>query len=304
MKYLIEYRLFESAEAILKATAGFGTDEEALVKAIIEIQSADELAKIDAELAANGSAEYKSVKAAVDGELGIFDRVYKQMISKKFEELGLTSYLKDGIIPAQVKKSQAEPVKSQSTASGETKKLSQGKVSINSNKSAPLIVVFGGIDVGGRTSGDYMYDYFKEDTLGKTTTFVANSSRIDGVKAWDEISQLGLSPSKKILYLFSGGYLPGMSLLAKVPAENWDKIYLVDIWIGNNQNTQKIYTELAEAHPDKVKYYYTGGENGAGGSNNLTAKKEIIAAVKDSKAASSHMGANDIAVTDLKSDIA
>ena len=88
----------------------------------------------------------------------------------------------------------------------ETQTLSQGKININSNKSAPLIVVFGGIDVGGRSSGSYMYDYFKEDILSKATTFIANSSKIDGSKAWSEISGLNLTPSKKILYLFSGGF--------------------------------------------------------------------------------------------------
>lgn len=184
-----------------------------------------------------------------------------------------------------------------------TQTLSQGKININSNKSAPLIVVFGGIDVGGRSSGSYMYDYFKEDTLSKATTFIANSSKIDGSKAWSEISGLNLTPAKKILYLFSGGYLPGMSLLAKVAASEWAAIYLVDIWIGQNANTENFYTKLTADFPDTVKYYYTGGENSAGGSNNLNAKKKMIAAVNYSKSAGSHMGANDIAVNDLRGDI-
>ena len=303
MKYLITYSLFESAEAIIKATAGWGTNEEDLVKAIDGIETVEDLAKIDAELAANSSSEYKSVKDAIDGELGMFDKVYREAISTKFQQLGLPTYLKDGQIP-NAKQSAPSPKKDEASSAGKTQKLSQGKISINSNKSAPLIVVFGGIDVGGRVSGDYMYDYFKKETLDKATTFVANSSRIDGTAAWEEISKTDISPSKKVLYLFSGGYLPGMSLLKRVPASNWDKIYLVDIWIGNNSNTASFYTELASANPDKVNYYYTGRENSAGGSNNLTAKKEIITSVKNSKAAASHMGANDIAVNDLNTDLA
>jgi len=304
MKHLLEYKIFESAESIIDATTGAGTDEESLVQAIAGIQTPEDLSKIDAELASNLNSEYKSVKDAIAGELGVFDKVYKDAIAQKFNQLGLPNYLEDGIIPIKsdrVEKAQTEkPIK---TGMSETKTLSQGKININSNKSAPLIVVFGGIDVGGRSSGSYMYDYFKEDTLSRATTFIANSSKIDGDKAWSEISGLNLTPSKKILYLFSGGYLPGMSLLNKVPASDWAEIYLVDIWIGQNANTENFYTKLTADFPDKVKYYYTGGENSAGGSNNLKAKKEMIDSVSYSKSAGSHMGANDIAVNDLKGDI-
>ena len=94
-----------------------------------------------------------------------------------------------------------------------------------------------------------------------------------------------------------------MSLLNKVSASDWAEIYLVDIWIGQNANTENFYTKLTADFPDKVKYYYTGGENSAGGSNNLKAKKEMIDSVSYSKSAGSHMGANDIAVNDLKGDI-
>ena len=304
MKHLLEYKIFESAESIIDATTGAGTDEESLVQAIAGIQTPEDLSKIDAELASNLNSEYKSVKDAIAGELGAFDKVYKDAIAQKFNQLGLPNYLEDGIIPIKsdrVEKTQIEkPIKS---AMAETQTLSQGKININSNKSAPLIVVFGGIDVGGRSSGSYMYDYFKEDILSKATTFIANSSKIDGSKAWSEISGLNLTPSKKILYLFSGGYLPGMSLLNKVSASDWAEIYLVDIWIGQNANTENFYTKLTADFPDKVKYYYTGGENSAGGSNNLEAKKEMIDSVSYSKSAGSHMGANDIAVNDLKGDI-
>ena len=292
----------------MAAAAGTGTDEEALVKAVADIKTLADLSKIDAELKSNPDSEYKSVKQLVAGELGYFDRSYQETITKKFVELGLPNYLNDGIIPATAAKSQAaQPDRSSQTDSqtGTTKgqSLSQGKITVNSDKAAPLVVVFGGIDVGGRASGDYMYDYFKPDTLSNTTTFIANSSRIDGAQAWSEISGLGLTPVKKILYLFSGGYLPGMSLLNKVDPTEWAAIYLVDIWIGQNQNTKNFYTNLAADFPDKVKYYYTGGENSAGGSNNLAAKRQIIAAVNRSKGSDTHMGANDIAVTDLVNDI-
>jgi len=307
LKYLLDYRLFESASDIIAAAAGNGTDEEALVKAVEDIKTLADLSKIDAELKSNPDSEYKSVKELVAGELGIFDRSYQEEIAKKFVELGLPNYLNDGIIPARPDRDQpdqsTQPDSASQTATPESQSLSQGKITVNSDKSAPLVVVFGGTDVGGRVSGDYMYDYFKPDTLPDTTTFIANSSRIDGARAWSEISDLGLTPTKKILYLFSGGYLPGMSLLNKVDPTEWAAIYLVDIWIGRNQHTENFYTNLATDFPDKVKYYYTGGEKSAGGSNNLAAKRQIIATVNRSKGSDSHMGANDIAVTDLVNDI-
>ena len=290
----------------MAAAAGTGTDEEALVQAVADIKTLADLSKIDAELKSNPDSEYKSVKELVAGELGYFDRSYLETITKKFVELGLPNYLNDGIIPATVTATRSQPDRSdRSSQTGpiESQTLSQGKITVNSDKSAPLVVVFGGTDVGGRVSGDYMYDYFKPDTLPDTTTFIANSSRIDGAQAWSEISGLGLTPVKKILYLFSGGYLPGMSLLNKVDPTEWAVIYLVDIWIGRNPNTENFYTNLAADFPDKVKYYYTGGENSAGGSANLAAKQQIIAAVNRSKSSDTHMGANDIAVTDLVNDI-
>jgi len=288
----------------MAAAAGIGTDEEALVKAVADIKTPADLSKIDAELKSNPNSEYKSVKELVAGELGYFDRSYQEEIAKKFIELGLPNYLNDGIIPATETKPQpAQPDRSSQTGTTEGQSLSQGKITVNSDKSAPLVVVFGGTDVGGRVSGDSMYDYFKQDTLPDTTTFIANSSRIDGAHAWSEISGLGLTPVKKILYLFSGGYLPGMSLLNRVAPTEWAAIYLVDIWIGRNQNTKNFYTKLAADFPDKVKYYYTGGEKSAGGSANLAAKRQIIATVNRSRGSVSHMGANDIAVTDLVNDI-
>ena len=37
--------------------------------------------------------------------------------------------------------------------------ISGGKILFCKNKTAPLLIVYGGIPVGGRSSGDYMWDY-------------------------------------------------------------------------------------------------------------------------------------------------
>ena len=60
---------------------------------------------------------------------------------------------------------------------GQKTSVSQGSFNLNTNKNAPLVVVFGGTDVGGKASGKYMYDYFTPDVLSKYNVFVANSSR-------------------------------------------------------------------------------------------------------------------------------
>ena len=105
MKYI---RLFEHytglSEAIatdlIDAVSGFGTDEEALVKAIASITTSAELAQVDAELAMAKDSKYKSVKDIVERELGVFDTVYKDAIQTKLMSLGLPTYLKDGVVAA------------------------------------------------------------------------------------------------------------------------------------------------------------------------------------------------------------
>jgi hypothetical protein len=195
---------------------------------------------------------------------------------------------------------------------GQKTSVSQGSFNLNTNKNAPLVVVFGGTDVGGKASGKYMYDYFTPDVLSKYNVFVANSSRISGNKAWKEIQEksleLGLTPRKKILYLFSGGYLPAMSMGSSYDInkkvdylnENFDKIFLVDIWIGKSGSA--FYKLLAEKYGNKVEYYSYGGKNSGGGSNNIPVRNTIISkASKSHLTAPDHMRTNNEAIKSLKS---
>lgn len=200
----------------------------------------------------------------------------------------------------------------QSGSRGNPVKLSQGTLNLNTNKTAPLIVVFGGTDVGGKTSGQYMYDYFTSDILSKYNVFIANSSRINGDKAWKEIiekcTELGIFPTKKILYLFSGGYLPAMGINKNLDINkridylnsNFDKIFLVDIWIGEGGST--FYKKLAEKYGKKLEYYSYGGQNSAGGSSNISVRKIIISkAYKSFLNSPDHMKTNLEAIKSLKS---
>jgi len=174
-----------------------------------------------------------------------------------------------------------------------------GKFSEAKNKTAPLVVVYGGIDVGGRKSGDYMYDYL--NTLGNSVNlFVAKDANINGKSAYtslkNKMSSLSINPSKKILYLFSGGWGPGKELLNSVSASEFDAIYLVDIWMGKDSSSS-FYKKLAADNRSKVKYFYTSF-----GAQNKSATDDIIKSINYSKlnGNNDHMSTNIDAVSDLK----
>ena len=173
---------------------------------------------------------------------------------------------------------------------------SYGKFTSGKDKSAPLVVVFGGIPVGGRESGDYMYDYFNK-TGDKYNLFVAKSHKINGAEAYqslkNKISSGEIAPSKKILYLFSGGYRPGQSALTKFKPEEFDKIILVDIWMGNS-TVSSFYKDLASKYKDKVEYYYTDY-----GANNSSARDSIAASAAKKEKVSGHMASNINAINSL-----
>ena len=169
-----------------------------------------------------------------------------------------------------------------------------GKFSEGASKSSPLAIVFGGIPVGGKQSGEYMYDYFNK-TGNKLNLFVAANANVNGKSSYDSVMKKDITPSKKILYLFSGGYKPGMELLKSVGADSFDKIYLVDIWMGN-ASVSDFYTKLVKENKGKVEYYYTSF-----GANNNTARNTISQTVLKSSENSknNHMDTNNDAVGTL-----
>lgn len=175
---------------------------------------------------------------------------------------------------------------------------SYGKFTPASLKSSPLVVVYGGIPVGGRESGDYMYDYFKK-TGNKYNLFVAKSHKVDGPLSYSSLIQKtkssSINPTKKVLYLFSGGYRPGKDLLTKVGVEEFDKIFLVDIWMGSSP-VSTFYKNLALKNPGKVEYYYT-----TFGGNDSSATSYIASKASKSfkNAKNNHMLTNVDAVASL-----
>lgn len=177
-----------------------------------------------------------------------------------------------------------------------------GKFTAGKDKTSPLVVVYGGIDVGGRKSGEYMYDYFSA-TGNSYNLFIARDAKIDGKKAYEDLKsnleKEGIKPSKKILYLFSGGWGPGKKLLESVGAKEFDKIYLVDIWMGNSASSD-FYKNLVKNNKQKVEYYYTSS-----GASNDSARKDLItfAPVAVQNKQNDHMSTNKDALVSLTKSV-
>ena len=184
-----------------------------------------------------------------------------------------------------------------------------GKLSIASNAAAPLLVVFGGITVDGVQSGVYMWNYMN-GIKDRFHIFVALSNDVDGDKAYDSLMKAvqgqSLSPSQQILYLFSGGYRPGMGLLNSKGSDPFSSIYLVDIWMGVTKKSHSIvpdfYKALVDKIPAKITYVYTSfGANNNGArdyiANRLGSQRAtLVQGQKGEDGMQTHMRTNAVAV--------
>lgn len=177
-----------------------------------------------------------------------------------------------------------------------------GELSIAPDKSAPLLVVFGGIPVSQTefdgierekpvyvSSGVYMWRYMN-GLKSRFHIFVAANTDVHGDKAYDALLTAlkanGIDPSqsKPILYLFSGGYKPGMELLGGDSADRFSSIFLVDIWMGfGKKNPSPVvpnfYKHLVNAHSDMITYVFTSF-----GANNDDARDTIAKTLHSQKA--------------------
>lgn len=188
-----------------------------------------------------------------------------------------------------------------------------GKLLPATDAGAPLLIVFGGKAVDGRTSGDYMWD-FMDDIEGKYHIFVANNQWVKGKEAYEALMKMmetkGLTASTQILYLFSGGWNPGIHVLRSEGAKTFSAIFLVDIWMNKDEDSgkasAKFYQTLADTDGDKLTYIYTpkGAVNAKARdyiANKLGAKKsqkvDYQEGVDDMD---THMSTNKVAVGFLK----
>lgn len=164
--------------------------------------------------------------------------------------------------------------------------LGYGKLSLAPQSNAPLLMVFGGIDVAESVidpadkahakdmvqSGVYMWKYFN-NLKSRYHIFVAHNPKVNGALAYRYVLYTlqwkGFPPAvcpvaepdpysgpSQVLYLFSGGYKPGIELLNSYPVKLFSTICLVDIWM-KSQTVATYYENLAAANANKTFYIHT-----------------------------------------------
>jgi len=179
-----------------------------------------------------------------------------------------------------------------------------GRLSIAPDANAPLLVVFGGIDVGSVPSGQYMWNYMNA-LQERFHIFVAQSNIVNGPHAYHAllktVEEKGLTPSGQILYLFSGGYGPGMGVLAGRGVTQFSAIYLVDIWMGVTKKAGSwvpdFYRTLADHNAAKMTYVYTTfGANNEKARDHIAKKLSPRSTLVTGKGMDVHMSTNSVAV--------
>jgi hypothetical protein len=178
-----------------------------------------------------------------------------------------------------------------------------GRLSVAPKASAPLLVVFGGIDVNGVHSGTYMWDYMG-GIKDRFHIFVAASNTVNGDDSYrtlkSTLEEKGLTPSTQILYLFSGGWRPGVNVLRAGGRTLFSSIYLVDIWMGvskhSGSTSPDFYKALAKEYGPKITYVYTtfGANNSA--ARDYIASKAANAVLVEGSGMSIHMSTNTATV--------
>jgi hypothetical protein len=196
-----------------------------------------------------------------------------------------------------------------------------GELSLAPDPKAPLLVVFGGIAVSQDefdgikrkkqiyvSSGTYMWKYMSA-LKSRFHIFVAANSDVHGDNTYESLMTAlkakGIDPSqsKPILYLFSGGYKPGMDLLSGNGVDRFTSIFLVDIWMGFGRknpspHVPNFYKHLVNANADMITYVFT-----AFGANNNDARDFIAKKLGPQKAfLVGHQGSEDGMQTHLRTN--
>ena len=179
----------------------------------------------------------------------------------------------------------------------------QGNLSLAPDPNAPLLVVFGGIDVNNIHSGVYMWNYMSH-IKDRFHIFVALHNHVNGTMAYrsliSTVQANGLTPSKQIVYLFSGGYKPGMDLLSSGGPNLFSSIYLVDIWMGGTK-VPDFYKTLVNGNAAKITYVYTSfGANNEAARNYIAGKLGARAILVHGHGMPTHMRTNTMAVNLLQ----
>jgi hypothetical protein len=173
-----------------------------------------------------------------------------------------------------------------------------GKLWVANKPDLPLLVVFGGIAVSPsqmdgvkrnqdddkKVSSDvYMWNYMNA-LKNRFHIFVSlPPHHLNGLGAYNALvskQDQTFAPSRQILYLFSGGYLPGMGLLGdKANVTKFSTIFLVDIWMGNAASADFYAARLVNTNADRVTYIFTQG-----GADNSDARDKLVRKLGPQKA--------------------
>lgn len=178
----------------------------------------------------------------------------------------------------------------------------EGALTIAGDKKANLVVVYGGEDIDGKKSGEYIAGNFSSK-VDSINLFIAKDGSVDGAKSYKnvkkQLADKSVIPAKKVLYLFSKGSLQGMSLLKDNKASEFDAIYMVDIFLANSK-VADFYKNLAKNNQERLRYFYTKS-----GSGNDDATKFISDTLRYKKPSGNndHKETNKDATTDLLSKI-
>jgi hypothetical protein len=209
-----------------------------------------------------------------------------------------------------------------------------GRLAMAPQENAPLLVVFGGIDVAESIidptdktnakkmvqSGVYMWKYLS-NLRSRFHIFVASNPKVNGALAYRQVlytlqwkgSPPTISPStepspfsgpSQILYLFSGGYRPGIELLNKYSRNLFSSIFLVDIWMGTRQ-IGSFYEGLASANAGKTFYIHTSFGANNDGARDFIAKKlggssaPLVKGRPSESGMQTHMRTNEEAVSKI-----
>jgi hypothetical protein len=195
---------------------------------------------------------------------------------------------------------------------GQSSNHAHGQLSLAPDANAPLLIVFGGIDVGPDKnhkvrSGIYMWNYMGA-IKDKFHIFVAYNHRVKGAECYHLLTKAlearDVTPSRQILYLFSGGYYPGRELLTGNGPTLFSSIYLVDIWMGSSTPSD-FYKKLANSDAAKLTYVYTnfGADNSAARdyvANRVGPRATLVSKGKAEYGAMTHMRTNAVAIGTLK----
>ena len=197
------------------------------------------------------------------------------------------------------------------------------KFADGSVQNAPLVVIFGGINVGGEASGVYMRRYAQPLFRGNHVVIAKNDK-----VAYADVLVLAMKTNPhtinkpRTLYIFSNGVVPTYTFIrataGAIPLTFYSSIYMVDAYLGSNTTRAKDVTEQflydMRKRPQYYAFFYTNafGENGmtqatrdkilgGGATPEGIAALAKISVSKGSAATDSawHMQANEAAIAHL-----